>query len=317
MQKLKEVNMSYFTNEDVIRVKEIDLLTYLQNYEPDNLKQVSGNVYRTVDHDSLVISNGKWCWFSQGIGGKSALDYLIKVRGMTFKDAVEKLLDSSPTMRSYTPTITAKKEFVMPPLSDTTWQVESYLKKRGIDAEIIKQCIQDGFIFETADYHNVLFVGYDKENNPRYGALRSTWSTFKGDARGSDKRFSFKLMPQEETTAVHIFESAPDLLSYATLIKMNGDDWRKSAYLSLAGISDAGQSIPRALEQLLKDYPHIHTVHLHLDNDPPGRKAAASITKALEGKAVCFDVPPPEGKDYNDYLKLEKAKQKPKKVEVR
>ena len=204
--------MSYFTNEDVIRVKEIDLLTYLQNYEPDNLKHVSGNVYCTVDHDSLVISNGKWCWFSQGIGGKSALDYLIKVRGMTFKDAVEKLIDSTPTMRSYTPSITSKKEFVMPQLSDSTWRVESYLKKRGIDAEIIKQCIQDGFIFETADYHNVLFVGYDKENNPRYGALRSTWSTFKGDARGSDKRFSFKLMPQEETTAVHIFESAPDLL---------------------------------------------------------------------------------------------------------
>ena len=76
MQKLKEVKMSYFTNEDVMRVKAIDLLTYLQNFEPANVKQVSGNVYRTVDHDSLVISNGKWCWFSQGIGGKSALDYL-------------------------------------------------------------------------------------------------------------------------------------------------------------------------------------------------------------------------------------------------
>ena len=32
----------------------------------------------------LKISNGKWCWNSRGIGGRTALDYLIKVRGMDF-----------------------------------------------------------------------------------------------------------------------------------------------------------------------------------------------------------------------------------------
>ena len=33
--------------------------------------------------------NGKWCWFSRGIGGYSALDYLIKVNGYSFMDAME------------------------------------------------------------------------------------------------------------------------------------------------------------------------------------------------------------------------------------
>lgn len=74
--------MSYIAAEDVAKAKEMDLLTYLRNYEPQELVHVSGNTYCTREHDSLRISNGKWCWFSQGIGGRSALDYLIKVKGI-------------------------------------------------------------------------------------------------------------------------------------------------------------------------------------------------------------------------------------------
>ena len=74
--------MRYIAAEDVAKAKEMDLLTYLRNYEPQELVHVSGNTYCTKEHDSLRISNGKWCWFSQGIGGRSALDYLIKVKGM-------------------------------------------------------------------------------------------------------------------------------------------------------------------------------------------------------------------------------------------
>ena len=39
--------------------------------------------------DSLRFSNGKWCWFSRGSGGYSALDYLIKVNGYSFLEAME------------------------------------------------------------------------------------------------------------------------------------------------------------------------------------------------------------------------------------
>ena len=37
----------------------MDLLTYLRNYEPQELVHVSGNTYCTREHDSLRISNGK------------------------------------------------------------------------------------------------------------------------------------------------------------------------------------------------------------------------------------------------------------------
>ena len=84
--------MQFISKEDVQKAREMDLLTYLTYYEPDNVRHVSGNVYSTVEHDSLIINNGKWCWFSQGVGGKSAIDYLIKVRGIPFRDAVERII---------------------------------------------------------------------------------------------------------------------------------------------------------------------------------------------------------------------------------
>ena len=81
--------MPYYTEEQIIKARSIDLLTYLQTYEPTELVHVRGNTYCTRDHDSLKISNGKWMWWSRGFGGSSALDYLIKVKGLQFMDAMQ------------------------------------------------------------------------------------------------------------------------------------------------------------------------------------------------------------------------------------
>ena len=84
--------MAYVSPEEIEQAKQMDLLTYLQNYEPQELVHFGGSTYCTREHDSLKISNGKWCWFSRGIGGKSALDYLVKVKGYSFVKAVEKIV---------------------------------------------------------------------------------------------------------------------------------------------------------------------------------------------------------------------------------
>lgn len=77
----------HINSEDLAEVKKIDLLTYLSNYEPNELVKKGYNDYVTVTHDSLHIRNGLWTWWSRGIGGKTALDYLIKVCDMSFIDA--------------------------------------------------------------------------------------------------------------------------------------------------------------------------------------------------------------------------------------
>lgn len=50
--------------DELERIRQIDLLTYLKKFEPSNVEKVKGTtkVYRTVDHDSLKISNDKWFW---------------------------------------------------------------------------------------------------------------------------------------------------------------------------------------------------------------------------------------------------------------
>jgi hypothetical protein len=68
--------MYEITKFQVEYAKSVDLLDYLQRHEPDNLKKV-GRGYQLNDHDSFSISNGKWNWFSQGVGccKSTALNY--------------------------------------------------------------------------------------------------------------------------------------------------------------------------------------------------------------------------------------------------
>lgn len=302
----------HYSKEDIAKAREMDLLTYLACYEPDNLRQVSANVYSTVEHDSLMINNGKWCWFSRGIGGRTALDYLIKVKGLRFPDAVARIIGNptDPLPLSIRPPPETPKIFIMPEVASNPSRAFQYLVGRGIDPEIVQWCIDHRLIFETAKHGNVLFIGYDQDGNPKYGAVRSTTDSFKGDVKGSDKRFSFKIVNAQSPRTVHVFEAAIDLLSYATLEKQFGEKWLKRSYLSLAGIG-SGKSIPKALEQFLKDYPEISYINLHLDNDEPGRIAAKNIKEALGSRYKFRDNPPPFGKDFNDFLlhKNEKAKQ--------
>ena len=80
--------MPYVSPEVIEEVKKLDLLTYLQHYEPDELVHKAKGEYITKTHGSLTISNGLWNWFKGGVGGKNALDYLVKIKNMKFIDAV-------------------------------------------------------------------------------------------------------------------------------------------------------------------------------------------------------------------------------------
>lgn len=300
--------MGYVTPEQITQAKELDLLTYLQRFDPHQLVHVGGNTYCTREHDSLKISNGKWNWFSRGIGGKTALDYLIKVQGFSFTQAVEALAGQNFSPLPHVPQAQPKKQeprvLSLPQPSRCATHMVNYLHGRGIDYDVIDYCIQTGRVYESQKYHNVVFVGRNLKGQPRYAALRGIVGDFKGEAPGSDKRYSFCIAENPSANSVHLFESAIDLLSYATLLKMKGRDWRQDALLSLAGVFKQKKEfvIPLALSQYLKDRPGTNTLYLHLDNDEVGREAAVGIMKGLGDKYTVLDRPPPCGKDVNDLL---------------
>lgn len=296
---------------DVIeRARQMDLLTYLRSYEPGNLKHVAGKVYCTAEHDSLKISNGKWYWWSRGFGGVSALDYLIKVKDFSFVEAVETITGRSADW--IPPPSKPKKEepkvLLLPPQNKNCARVTKYLMGRGIDYQIIQDCISDGSIFESADYHNAVFVGKDESGTPKYAACRSTiGSSFKGDATGSDKRYSFRLLAREPSASVHLFEAAIDLLSYATYLKCEGKNYKSQNLLSLSGVYQPKKEIkdskvPIALNTFLKANPQIKTIFLHLDNDKAGRLCTATLKELLKENYEIVDAPPSVGKDVNDFL---------------
>ena len=301
--------MPYIAPEVVQEVKRMDLLTYLRNYEPYELVHFSGNTYTTRTHDSLKISNGKWMWWSRGIGGRTALDYLIKVRGYSFIEAVEIIAGQAAIEPPVSLPIEKPKEkkLLLPKANHAQGSLISYLKRRGIDMKIIEFCLETGRIYESEYHHNVVFVGRNQEGIPKYAALRGIETDFIGDANGSDKSYSFSIPAEGKSVTVHLFESAIDLLSYATLVKLEEQNWREEHLLSLAGVYQPAKAIekskiPAALVRFLKEYPEIENVEFHLDNDKAGRLATKAIQMVLPKQYYTRDKPPERGKDYNDYL---------------
>lgn len=284
----------------------MDLLTYLRLYEPENLVKVHGNVYCTREHDSLKISNGKWMWWSRNLGGASALDYLIKVKGISFTEAMGILSSEKGTVPSFfnaRNTPAKDKKLLLPEKNDRSKHITKYLMSRGIDKNIIKSLIDDGLLYESKDYHNCIFLGKDDEGKARYAAYRGcTSDRILGEASGSDKSYPFRI--EVHSDKLHLFESAIDLLSFATIQQRYGMRWNADSMLSMGGIGvSKSSSIPIAIRRFLREHPMISEIHIHFDNDGPGKAAAKALAAALETKYRVVNEPPPIGKDYNDYLK--------------
>ena len=96
-------------------------------------------------------------------------------------------------------------------------------------------------------------------------------------------------IPAPGSDTVHLFESAIDLLSYATLVKMNGGNWNREHLVSLAGVYKPKEelqdsSMPLALKRYLSEHPNVRLITLRLDNDATGGRAAKALVSMLSDK---------------------------------
>ena len=310
--------MPYATKAQIERARQPDLLTFLRRYKPDELIPTGPGAYKLRSHDSLKISNGKWCWWSHDkMGGVNALEYLIKVENMKFPDAVQlvneqcgffdaRKVQSTPVQKEEKP----KADFLLPVRFQNNKRVTAYLLSRGIDIAILDYCFQHGLLYEAADYHNAVFVGYDGKT-PRYATLRGTLSGsgFKRDVTGSSKQFCFSITGKGNGK-LNVFECAIDALSYLTQVKMQGADWRQESVLSLGGVYKSTPNevpkVPVALQGYLNAHADVCEIVLRLDNDAVGRGAAGAISQAISDLPVSVELPA-EGKDYNEWLMRQKG----------
>ena len=292
------------------KAKEIDLLTYLINFNPSELVKITEDTYSTKTHDSLIISNNLWHRFSTNEGGKTALDYLIKVEGYSLQEAARIILNHQNIELKQVPKKENKelKSIVIPIRNKDNNIAIDYLKNRGIDDDIIKYCIDNKLLYQESKTNNVVFIGYDNNHNIKYAGCRSTGiKRIMRDAKGSSKEFSFRLLSNTNKDSIHLFESSIDLLSYATLLKIKGYDWHNQNLIALAGVYQPANRIeqskvPITVLNFLQNNPNIKQIVLHFDNDRAGRDATKAFIIALGNKYDIYDIPAPYGKDINDYL---------------
>lgn len=307
------------SRQQVEDARQMDALTWLLANEPGNLTCKNGE-YRLRDHDSLTLSNGQWFWHSRGFGGVSALDFLVKVRGLDFVAAVTMLcgggaaghrpqLQPSPPLRESDAPVRC---FRLPRRAKNERRVYAYLLSRGIGKDLICRCIREGILFESDPYHSAVFVGKDATGRPRFACARGTLGSHKHDIAGSDKRFGFTLpaIAEENGTTLAVFESPIDALSHTEL---TGKD---CARLSLAGTSPL--ALQHYLEAKQDTMRRITRIELCLDNDEAGCAGMEAIERMLREDFWFADIeiartPSPQGKDYNEallaYQREERAQQ--------
>lgn len=173
-------------------------------------------------------------------------------------------------------------------------RVKNYLHYvRGIDEDIIETFANENMIYESADYHNVVFVGFDKNGIPRHANKRGIGrgSIFKGNAESSMDEFAFHRIGQGKS--LYLFEAPIDVLSF---ISMHKENWKNHSYAASCSVSD------RVLFQCLKDYPYIEEVYLCLDSDEPGQTAADRISTKLFALGIESEILIPIHKDWNEDL---------------
>lgn len=81
----------FLPKDEILSIKSVDLFTYLKTCFPSELQLFCNGTYTTKTHSSLKISNGLWHYFKEGIGGKNAVDYLVKVENYDFLSACNKV----------------------------------------------------------------------------------------------------------------------------------------------------------------------------------------------------------------------------------
>lgn len=258
-----------FTDTEMQIVRETDLLELLTHLGYQ-VKRI-GRYHTTAEMDSLRIKDRRtWFRYSQNTGG-DAITLVQQFCGKTFPEAVEYLLvfngrarDSPAQVVSSIKQDTPPKPFALPPRNTDDRRVFAYLRKRGIAAQVIRQFMNSGLLYEDAEHHNCVFVGKDHAGQSKYAGLRGTYDRdgkgFRGDVAGSDKNTGFPIPSDPSLDLVRVFEAPID-------------------------------------------NPSIKRITLCMDADEPGRAAAQQLKDKYSARGYAVTVEEPRsGKDWNEYL---------------
>lgn len=313
------------TDEQIAYVKNLSLSQLASSLGYTVVK--TGAYYHLKEMDSLIIYNDRtWNrWSGKGnIKGGTTIDFLIEYGNLSinpsrniFTEAVHYLLEYSG-YKNLSPAEIKKaakekpqekkeeKVMIMPEKNPTGYKrAYAYLiQQRGISTETINYFVKNNILYEDAEHHNLVFVGYDKDKNIKFATKRGTSDTcgyrYRGDVKGNNKNYGVNIV-NKSSDELNVFEASIDMMSFCDI--MNETD--RTNKLALSMLDDA------PLETFLRENPNIKKINLYLDNDEPGRKAAEKIKEKYQKKGYGVkNYIVPEGKDVNEYLMIRRSMEK-------
>lgn len=281
----------HFTKEQREQARRTDLANFLISHGEKVRK--SGSEYEWLDGSQKVTIRGHLWYHQYEQKGGDAVDFVRRFYNKDYAEAVEMLLNNCGGQIITSPPIEKeRKPFELPPRNDRMSRVFSYLLlTRGIDKDVLFEFVKNKMIYESADYHNAVFVGYDLNGIPRHAHKRGTVTSnsYKGNVAGSQPEFSFHWHGTSDK--IFLFEAPIDMLSF---ISMHKENWKSHSYAASCSVSD------RVLFQCLKDNPNIKNVFLCFDNDEAGQTASKRIADKLNSMNIKSEILIPIHKDWNE-----------------
>jgi hypothetical protein len=286
------------TKEQREEARNTDLAEFLKE-QGETITIESGDYVWRAGAEKITLKNNLWYNHYEQKGG-DAVDFASQFYNLSYPEAVMFLLngDRKPATNSSTVVKREKQPFKLPYHNRTMTRMLKYLlQDRGLDKDVVYAFIANGMIYESEKYHNVVFVGKDKDNIPRHAHTRatSTEKPFKHTISSSNPKYSFH-WTNPQSDKLYFFEAPIDMLSF---ISMNKWNWQLNSYAAACSVSD------KALLQCLKDNPKIKTVYLCLDNDEAGKKANKRIAEKLKEMNINYRILVPTHKDWNEDLLCE------------
>jgi len=215
----------------------------------------------------VSITGAKFINWHHGIGGGGAIDLVIHLHNLHFKEALDWLQRSFPNPPPPTQSPPRPELAIPAPDPDKLWRVKGYLMHhRRLPAALLDPLIQSGVLYADARA-NAVFVLLGKENTPVGAELRGTTDRrWRGMAPGSRKDLGFFSIPTvgpQASLPIILCESAIDAISCFAL------------YPDHHCISASGaRPNPEWLASLAAQNPQIYC---GFDADPIGENAADAM----------------------------------------
>ena len=280
-----------FTKEQREQARRTDLANFLIS-QGEKVKK-SGSEYEWLDGSQKVTIRGHLWYHQYEQKGGDAIDFIRKFYNKDYAEAVQMLLSNyGGQIVNLQTTEREQKSFILPPRNDRMSRVFSYLLlTRGIDKDVLFEFVRKKMIYESAYYHNAVFVGYDSSGKPRHAHKRGTVTSnpYKGNVAGSQPEYSFHFNGTSDK--IFLFEAPIDMLSY---ISMHKENWKEHSYAASCSVSD------RVLFQCLNDNTNIKNVFLCFDNDEAGQTANKRIADKLNKLNIQNEILIPTHKDWNE-----------------